>query len=284
VKIYDCFPLFNELDLLHIRLELLYNYVDYFVISECDSTFSGLDKPFNFELNRNRYKKYENKIIYLQHHDSKNIDIIDSQPYISKDSYKNILKQYNAIKNTSLTDYGKPHWCRDFLHKDYIMLGLDICKDDDIIIFGDLDEIPDPTKLIFDGNAYILLQKNMTYNINKEVVNVTPWYGSIITSYNNVKNNSLQMLRNSRSTYIQIKDAGWHLTNMGGTNRIIEKIKGYGHQEYNNDNTIKNIENNLKNNRDIFNRAMAIYNIDINKYYPQNMITFIKENYSYLIG
>jgi len=284
MKVYDCFPLFNELDLLHIRLELLYNYVDYFIISECDSTFSGLDKPFNFELNRNRYKKYEDKIIYLQHHGTKNIDISDPQPHMSKDSYKNILKQYNSIKNTPLTDYGKPHWCRDFLHKDYMMLGMDDCKDDDIIIFGDLDEIPNPAKLIFDGNMYTLLLKNMTYNINKELTNMTPWYGGIITPYKNVKNNSLQLLRGNRAKYNLIKDTGWHLTNMGGTNRIIEKIKSYGHQEFNNDDIIKNVDSNTRNNRDIFNRNMTIRYIDITSYYPSNILEFIKTNYSYLLG
>ena len=46
MKIYDSFLFFNELDLLEIRLELLYDKVDYFIISECDSSFSGLDNHF----------------------------------------------------------------------------------------------------------------------------------------------------------------------------------------------------------------------------------------------
>ncbi|DAB19112.1 TPA: glycosyl transferase GT17 family protein, partial [Candidatus Gastranaerophilales bacterium HUM_19] len=32
--IYDCFPFFNELDVLEIRLNVLYDIVDYFVITE----------------------------------------------------------------------------------------------------------------------------------------------------------------------------------------------------------------------------------------------------------
>ena len=44
MKIYDCFQFFNELDLLEIRLELLYDYVDYFVISETDKTHSNQPK------------------------------------------------------------------------------------------------------------------------------------------------------------------------------------------------------------------------------------------------
>ena len=33
VMIYDCFPFFNELDVLEIRLNVLYDIVDYFVIT-----------------------------------------------------------------------------------------------------------------------------------------------------------------------------------------------------------------------------------------------------------
>jgi hypothetical protein len=49
------------------------------------------------------------------------------------------------------TDFGAQHWCRDFYHKELTMLGLDICEPNDIILFGDCDEIPEPSKLIFDG-------------------------------------------------------------------------------------------------------------------------------------
>ena len=280
MKIYDCFPLFNELDLLHIRLELLYDHVDYFVISECDSTFSGLDKPFNFELNRGKFKKYEDKIIYLQHHDSKNIDIIDQQ---SNTCFKNIVSQYNAIKNTALTDFGKPHWCREYLHREYIALGLDACNEEDFIIFGDLDEIPKTNKLIFEDCLYTLKHQNMLYYINKE--NTTePWYGNIIFKYKQLHHNTLQQLRVNRPKYNIIENGGWHLTHMGGINRIAEKIRSYGHQEFNNAMVINNLTTNVQNNKDIFNRNMSIQNIDINKYYPDSMINFIKQNYGYLIG
>lgn len=49
MKIYDCFTFFNELDLLEIRLEELYNYVDYFVIVEANKTHAGEIKESIFE-------------------------------------------------------------------------------------------------------------------------------------------------------------------------------------------------------------------------------------------
>ena len=48
MKIYDCFMIYNELDLLEVRLEELYDVVDYFVISEGEHTFSGKEKQLCF--------------------------------------------------------------------------------------------------------------------------------------------------------------------------------------------------------------------------------------------
>jgi hypothetical protein len=39
------------------------------------------------------------------------------------------------------------------------MLATDICEPDDLIIFGDLDEIPNPDRIKFDGNSYTFNQK-----------------------------------------------------------------------------------------------------------------------------
>ena len=64
MKIYDAFLFFNELDLLEIRLNLLNDYVDYFVISESDLTFSGKPKPLYYLENKDRFKQFEKKIIH----------------------------------------------------------------------------------------------------------------------------------------------------------------------------------------------------------------------------
>ena len=48
--IVDCFPFFNELDLLELRLNELKDVVDVFVLSEATLTFTG--KPSRFILMR----------------------------------------------------------------------------------------------------------------------------------------------------------------------------------------------------------------------------------------
>ena len=60
--IYDCFPFFNELDILEIRLNVLYETVDYFVITEADKTHTGKAKEYLFEQNKERFSKFLDKL------------------------------------------------------------------------------------------------------------------------------------------------------------------------------------------------------------------------------
>ncbi len=43
--------------------------------------------------------------------------------------------------------------------------------------------------------------------------------------------NTAQEIRHSG--YKLVKDGGWHFTSMGGSTRIVEKIKSFAHQEFN---------------------------------------------------
>lgn len=45
-KIYDCFQYFNEKEILELRIKLLQDYVDGFIIVEANYTHSGIPKPF----------------------------------------------------------------------------------------------------------------------------------------------------------------------------------------------------------------------------------------------
>ena len=62
-KIYDCFNFFNELDILELRLNTLYDHVDFFVIVESDVTHSGESKKFFYEENIERFSKFSDKIL-----------------------------------------------------------------------------------------------------------------------------------------------------------------------------------------------------------------------------
>ena len=61
--VYDCTQIYNELDLLEIRLNILDPYVDKFVIGQSRQTFSGKEKPLYFNLQDARWDKWREKII-----------------------------------------------------------------------------------------------------------------------------------------------------------------------------------------------------------------------------
>ncbi|KAF9213851.1 hypothetical protein BGZ59_004752 [Podila verticillata] len=67
-KVYDALVFSVELDMLEIRINELWNVVDYFIILEANVTFTGLYKELTFAKNRERFAFAESKIIYKQLH------------------------------------------------------------------------------------------------------------------------------------------------------------------------------------------------------------------------
>lgn len=109
--LYDCFTFFNELDLLEIRLNILNDSVDKFVIVEATRTQNNKEKCLYFEENKARFAKFEDKIIHV------------------------VVKEFpQKLEQWTIENY----------QRNEIMRGLVNCKDDDVIIISDLDEIPNP--------------------------------------------------------------------------------------------------------------------------------------------
>ncbi len=113
-RLYDCFPFFNELDLLELRLSELYDVVDRFVMIEAGETFTGKKKPYNYEENAERFARFADKITYLK---------LESFPE------------------------GLDGWQRERLQRDKMMEGLADAAADDLVLLSDLDEIPDAAVL-----------------------------------------------------------------------------------------------------------------------------------------
>ena len=63
MAIYDCFQYFDEDHIVDLRLNILNEYVDYFVISESTKTHQGKDKNINFKLDK--FPKFKNKIKFI---------------------------------------------------------------------------------------------------------------------------------------------------------------------------------------------------------------------------
>ena len=155
--VYDCIPFFNELDILKLRMQIMAPFVDKFVLEESTVTFSGEPKPMIFANNREMFREFEDKIIYVA---------VDNSPMSGVTTHE-----------------------RDKFQKNQLIKGMGECKPEDIIIFSDVDEIPNPKILerIFENfdpeKVYHLAQRMFYCFLNMEEVSgnllrVTPRAGT----------------------------------------------------------------------------------------------------------
>ncbi len=247
-KVFDTFCFFNELDLLEIRLNILDPFVDYFVLAESPQTFSGKLKPFYYQDNKGRFAKWEHKIIRVEVL-PKNFDDAFQRAAYQKDSLREALKDY--------------------------------AQDDDIVYFGDLDEIWTPQDV--DDRVYNLQQLNYCYYLNNR--SSEKWVGTVVGKWKTIKTNSLNYWRANHTD--ELPDGGWHFTNIGGADQIRAKLEAYDHQEFNNEVIKNNLEFKIANGEDYVGRrvdwlgnpfVMWTSEIDLPKYILDN-----KEKYAHLL-
>ena len=275
-KIIDSFMFFQELDLLEIRLSYLDPYVDEFVIIEACQTFTGKAKKFNFEKNKDRFKKFLPKIKYFKIEDFHN-DYESVIKYLSAfedESHKRVL---SFLENCSHFSKSQIHWVLESYHRECLHLILDkVASDDDIVLISDLDEIP--SKEAFDQknlekylvSPVVFQQEEFRYFLN--YYKDSDWLGTIAAKYSLIRNYSFNLLRldskeiRSFVNKDSLKKAGFHFTSCGGIDMIKAKIESWGHQEYNNNLVLKNLEENVRSGQDIFMRedGANLQKIDLN--------------------
>lgn len=284
--VYDCFQFFNELDILKLRLHIMNPVVDRFVISEATETFSGNPKPLYYEENKEMFAEFADKIIHVV--------VDDTPPGYTHD--------------------------RDTFQKNAVGRGLKDCTDEDIIIFSDLDEIPNPEKIKeilqnFDRTKiYHFAQRLFYCYLNMEEVsgsllsyagefpevertkdgipNRKKWIGSKMCSYSLLKEQKLQLgeLRfpERKACGIRVEDGGWHFGYMGGhgekdvKKRVAEKVRSAAHQEYNKAEVLSDVADRIKDGKDIFGRNASFVQVEIDETFPE----YLRENqeeYSFLI-
>jgi len=203
VKIFDCFPFFNELEILELRFLELYDIVDYFVIVEANRTHNGTPKEFIFENNKDRFKKWIDKVIYVK--------VEDMPDYDPKDVFKLEYYQRNQIWR-GIKDMAKPG---------------------DKILVSDCDEIPNVDKLKENLSSTIRMTFKVDmyyYYVNNKCLG--SWCGTVIDNFENVKPRIQSMrwfsIKNRYQKWVPwvIRDGGWHYAYMtgGDVDRIRQKI------------------------------------------------------------
>ena len=275
-KVIDSFIFFNEIELLEIRLNYLNDHVDKFIIVEAAQTFSGKKKPFYFDLNKDKFKKFEEKIIHIK---------VDTLVYNSDDFF-NSNKISEKIKKIILSHshYNRKrlHWLLDSYHRECIHMGLNGLNENDIILLSDLDEIPSIKFINYVKNNiskadYFAAQQNEFKYFTNTFSN-NNWIGTVASKYKFFKNNSINLIRiyakDDNSKYHLVKNSGWHFTSLGPVDKITSKIKSWGHQEYNNYVILRFINIRINAGYDIFfrnERRLTLINLSDRNYFDHKI-------------
>lgn len=285
-KVYDAFLFFNELDILEIRLNTLDPVVDYFIISESTKTHSGLDKPLYYNENKARFRQFEHKIIH---------QIIDDTPddymNLSADSAKDEFHRL-VIEKVNRGDWWShdvPSYGRDTYEKECLLRAMKNFQPEDIILFSDADEIPNPEvvdAIVQNFNSeqiYNLKQKMYFYYFN--CLKEDDWTGNTVLTFDKFKGASVCELRTNRRG-VMVQDGGWHFSFMGGVDRVKQKIESYGEQslntEYFKDNIQNNIDHCIENSHDLFFRPCKFWIVPIDYSYPQFLIDNVEKFKDYI--
>ncbi|MDA9272973.1 hypothetical protein N9P83_01555 [Flavobacteriaceae bacterium] len=296
-KIYDSFLFFQELDLLEIRLEYLYNKVDYFIIVEAGQTFSGNKKAFNYELNAQRFEKYNHKIIYYKiedFHDSYN----SVKDFLEKNEDLSFRNIFDLLESEDHYPKDKLHWVLDSYHRNCLHIVYQKhLADDDYIILSDLDEIPNlnylETNFLKTLSAPTVMKQNeFMYFLN--YFHNNNWFGSIVGKYKHFSKTSLNIIRtDSKSNRLivdknELINGGYHFTNAGGTDLIVSKIQSWGHQEFNTKEILNRLDYNVSSGQDIFEREYGtiLRKVDINndKFFDNEMSALLLKYPNLLIN
>lgn len=253
-KVIDVFTYNGEADLLEIRLNILNDYVDEFIIVEAPTTFSGKQKPLYYEEQKSRFIQFAHKIKYF---------IVDES--YTTDELRLAEKSPNTV--------GANHWKREFLQKESIKKALTHLDDDDIVIVGDVDEIWRP----FDFR-YVGLKKPCklellvyTYYLNNRSSEV--FTGPVISKYKKLKKYCLNHFRTNPGFWERVRGGGWHFTSMGGYNAVTNKLlDSYTAETYAHPTVMDNLLKNINENKDFLGRNFT-YTIDESDW-PQ----YLKDN------
>lgn len=251
--VYDCFPFFNELELLEIRLNELDSVVDKFVLVEATRNFQKKEKPLIFEQNKKKFEKFLPKI-----------------EHIVVDKYPNFFTHFRVPKT----------WDYENHQRDQVKLGLRSCQPEDVIILSDIDEIPKPEAIlkykdekgikVFQHKMYWYFLDNFIVDYDEPVKlaveGYKPWHGAVMCHYQDFSSfKKLRGIKNREDLGLTfIPDGGWHYSWLGGVDKIITKMEAYAHKEHNKDEykDPKRIVELLKNGGDLFGRNVKTQLVD----------------------
>lgn len=282
-KVYDCFLFFNELNLLEMRMNILESVVDYFVIVEANITHSGVPREFCFAANRNKFTKWEHKIIYIQvtnmPEDFTQLHSPIGDTYDNR-CYNDICIALNMANNVQLNE---PLRCREYWQRESVIRALEHCTPDDIIMLSDVDEIPNPDTLqtilnnFNSDQVYSLRQNSYYYKLN--LLKEKHWVGPRLASYSRFSQQPVGTFRHIRD--LIISNGGWHFSFQTASG-VANKLQAYSHSDMATEEVMNNLDSRIANYIDPFDRGQ-LKRVEIDSTYPQYLLDNI-DNYQHMIA
>ena len=142
MKIIDCTSFYNEHMMYEVRLNVLKDKVDKFIVTESTYSHSGKKKKLNFDINN--YPKFKDKIKYI---------VIDKEPDgIVEENNNPTLQRANSLKRIELS------------YDEHFNAIKDV-NDDDFIMLSDNDEIPNLSNLNLNTlkDKFVIFKQKLFY-------------------------------------------------------------------------------------------------------------------------
>jgi beta-1,4-mannosyl-glycoprotein beta-1,4-N-acetylglucosaminyltransferase len=251
--IVDCFPFYNELNMLKYRLETLSPVVDKFVLVESPRTFRGNPKKLYYQENKHLFEKYSDKIVH----------VVDDQ----------------LVENPPSPWLNEAHQV-NYTQEGAARLGL---GPNDIVLLSDVDEIFDP-EIIKNIEEHLGQDPFVSLNMDLYYYNIETkldmeWSPPKAARYSYFQSIYPHRCRNGPSGRV-VPNAGWHLSYFGNPKMIINKLKNFAHYELSELYTPSDEErvaNLVKDGRDIAGRDIKFFNVpaENNPRLPPNYQTIL---------
>ena len=270
MKIYDCFSYWDEDLLLELRLNILNDYVDHFVIIEGNKTWQNNKKNLRFDVNK--FPKFKNKIIY--------------------------------IPVTNLPDGDDPY-LRENFQRNCIIRGIDNANNNDLILISDLDEIPNPDQIGHfrpKDRFAVFKQKHFYYRFNLQSKKNPFWYGSRICVKKYLKSPQwLRELKFKRRPWWRVdklrlnnilENGGWHFCNIKTLEKLLYKYKNlcetndpYHFKEKIDEKflTKEEISNKISQGKDLIGRDDEFHKIEIDRHFPEYFLKNLEKYQNWII-
>lgn len=208
-RIVNLLPFYNEFTMLQMRLHEMAGWVDEFVIVEAAKTFTGLDKPLNFQARKAEFAAFGDKITHV---------VVDRFP-----------------------PYIDTAWSRDYFQRDMAVQGISgRFGPDDLVLLTDADEIIDRRAIDgFEGDfaglemsmfKYFLNYRPTLANRKRTLIKSSVWKAAYLQRFGS---SYLRFdMAGDKARRNVITAAGWHFTSIMDSAAVSQKMRNTAHTEH----------------------------------------------------